>query len=381
MNQRAQTPLVQANHTLPAWVYVDEGFYNAEKQSVFNHSWQIACHVSEIPNPGDYVTVDVVQYRAVVIRGDDGMIRTFHNVCRHRAHAVAQGSEGHCERMMQCGYHGWLYNFDGTLRGAPGEKEIPGFERSKIALPPVDMEVYLGFVWIRFAAEGPSVAERLVKYHDLLSAFHIETMVPNGKLALYEQGGNWKALMDNYFEGYHVPMSHPGFSALTEARYDVEADAKAGTHFATHKLKTSAEGISDPDIAEYLTILPRDAHLPDDHGERWSYISLFPMCNIELRPDGICYMNFFPLGPHRTVIRTRSFVWPQADAVMRRANQLGEIINAQVAVEDRHLTESVQLGLESGSYTCGILSDKEVAVRAFRDWIAHKTKGVRLDCS
>lgn len=357
------------NHTLPAWIYHNTSFFNLECEKIFSTSWLIACHVSEVASPGDYITFNFMKERAVVIRLEDGSITAFHNTCRHRAHAVVKGESGHCKRLHVCPYHAWSYNMDGSLRAIPGGS-TDDIKQAGPGLPKIDCEVYMGFVWIRFGVQGPSVAERLAKYHDLLKAYRIEEMLPNKDLTIGEHPVDWKNMMDNYLEGYHVAMGHPGLNVMMEPKYDVEASASAGTSFATHRVKSMPMGGAAEQ--EYIRSLPENKALPDDHGRRWSYLSLFPNTNIGLQPDSIDYFVIYPIAPGRAMFRSQSYSLPNTPPEVQQARIAAGKVWEQVQEEDNSLTISVQQGLQGSSYQHGYLSPNEPGVRAFRDWLRQR---------
>jgi len=363
------------NHTLPAWIYKDRRFHELERSRIFSASWNLACHVSQLARPGDYVTLKLSGERAAITRLDDGSIKAFHNTCRHRAHQVIGAERGHCERVHVCPYHGWTYNKDGRLRGIPGGTEQDVAQAR--GLPEIETEVFAGFVWIRFEPGGPSVAQRLSRYADLLAAYRIEDMQPNGDFAAEEHEIDWKNMMDNYLEGYHVAMGHPGLNRMVQGRYDVEADPAAGTSFATHLLKDQPAG--GPDEFAYLSIKPSGGHLPGDHARRWSYLTLFPNVNIGLQPESVDFFSIYPLGPGRALFRTESFSLPDARAEVQAARIAAGRVWEQVQAEDNALTESVQRGLEGCSYRHGYLSAHEPGVRAFRDWIRERLPMARQE--
>jgi len=354
------------NHTLPAWIYNDQSFFELEQKKIFNSNWIIACHVNEIPKAGDFVTFEFMRERALVTRLDDGTIRAVHNTCRHRAHQVVAAPSGNCKRVHVCPYHGWSYNQDGTVRGIPGGSEQQ-LKQAGCGLPKIESEIFMGFVWIRFGSEGASVAERLAPYAKLLAAFRIDEMQPNDDLMVETHNVDWKNMMDNYLEGYHVAMGHPALNGMMEPEYDVTADAVSGTSFATHLMKSEPAG--GPDEREYLATLPAFPHLPEDHARRWSYLSLFPNVNIGLQPDCIDFFVVYPLGPGRAQFRSASYSLPHASDAAKKAREASGRIWAVVQEEDNSLTLSVQRGLEGSSYQYGFLAPAEPGVRAFRDWI------------
>jgi len=357
------------NFTLPAWIYNNQRFFTEERLAIFSESWQIACHVSEIAKPGDYITLKFINERAAVIRLDDGSIAAFHNTCRHRAHAVLSGEAGHCKRVHVCPYHAWTYNMDGSLRGIPGGS-ADDIQQAGPGLPKIDTEVFAGFVWIRFGGQGPSVAQRLEKFTDLLHAYRIDEMQPNHDLVEEEHAVDWKNIMDNYLEGYHVAAGHPNLNQMFTAAYDVTSDAELGYSFATQVLRDTPNG--DEAAQDYMNHLPHVAHLPADYARRWSYLSLFPNTNIGLQPDSIDYFIAYPIAPGRAVFRSQSFSLPNPPAAVQQSRIAAGRVWEAVQNEDNGLTISVQEGLAGSSYQHGYLSPNEPGVRAFRDWMRQR---------
>lgn len=362
--------------TLPAWTYDHAEFHALELDHLLLPSWQIVCHESEIPRSGDYATLELFGERVAVVRDQNGAVRAFQNVCRHRAHAVVEGASGHCERFLQCPYHGWAYNFDGSLRAVPSESTFPALDKSSIALPPVAVELFHGFVFVRLAGNGPSVAERLAPYTDELADYRLERMQPAGMSWTQDVAIDWKNVMDNYLEDYHFITAHPGLAGLMNPDYEREVRVEAGTCRLSHCLRAEPAGRWSE--RHYHRVLPNQDHLPPELRRRWSYFSLFPSVNFDLYPERMDWFQIMPLGPGRCRLRARAYALPDDRRETRIARYLGRRINARVQAEDNRLTRSVQQGLASRGYTTGFLSAKEVAVHGFQEWIRRTVPVARL---
>ncbi|WP_313464164.1 aromatic ring-hydroxylating oxygenase subunit alpha [Pseudomonas nitroreducens] len=379
MNTPAEHTAIEGNddnHTLPSWIYNDARYFELEREELLARSWQIACHISEIANPGDYITREFIGERIAVARTQDGQITAFHNTCRHRAHQVITGQKGNCKRAHVCPYHGWTYASDGRIRGIPGGSEAD-LEQVGHGLLPVEHEVFMGFVFIRLKDGGESVAERLAPFSELLAAYRIDEMQSTGEATFEEHQIDWKNMMDNYQEGYHVAIGHPGLNQMMDSQYDIQAIPELGVTFASHKFKPEPAG--GPDEFTYMSLRPDAEHLPRDHGQRISYLSLFPLVNIGLQPDSIHYYIFYPLGPGRAAYRTESFSLPNVSLRTEAAQVAMNNVWDQVVSEDNQLTRSVQLGLEGGAYKFGFISPREPGLRAFRDWMRARLPIVRLE--
>ncbi len=353
-------------YTLPAWVYHSEEFHELEKEKLFMPSWQIVCHISELAKAGDYVSFECFGRRGFVIRDEKGTLRAFHNVCSHRAHAVVSGDRGQCAKHLTCAYHGWTYHLDGRNRSVSAPDTFAKFDRSKFGLKPVELEIFSGFVFIRFASGEPSVAERMEPHTAELAHYRIEQMVPLDDMWVHDVDIDWKNLVENYVEDYHFPMGHPGLSALMEAQYDREV-LPGGTMRLSHQMREKP--LKSWSAERYAKFLPTMEHLPEGMRRRWTYLGLFPNVFFDIYPEWLDFFQVVPLGPGRTRIRARSYGFVDDRREMKAARWLCTRLNARVQVEDEVLTASVQQGLSSGAYTRGILSDKEIVLAGFQDWI------------
>ena len=353
--------------TLPAWTYCSETFTAAEIDTIHMPAWQLVCHVSELAGAGDFVTLNVLGKPVLAIRGDDGEIRAFHNVCRHRAHKVVGERSGNCGGLMRCPYHAWTYDTRGVLKGINASRTFPQLDKDNLGLFPLESEIFNGFVFARLRDGGPSVAERYAPYADELAAYRIEEMVPIADLWEGEIRGDWKNVWDNYLEDYHFATGHPGLSALMGKDYAREPDYAGRTIRLSHSMRDRVEGAWSTRM--YAGTLPDRDDLPEDQRRRWSYYFLYPAVSLETYPDMVDFFHVVPLAPGRSMLRWRAYGKPDASRELRAAQWLNRRINFGVHWEDSGLVESVQKNLEAGIYERGVLSDKEVNVKALHDWV------------
>jgi phenylpropionate dioxygenase-like ring-hydroxylating dioxygenase large terminal subunit len=361
--------------TLPGWTYHSAEFFELEKRHLLLPNWQLVCHISEVPAAGDFATLDFMGERAFVIRGEDGALRAFHNVCRHRAAAVVRGHTGSCQHAIRCFYHGWTYGFDGRLKAVPGEGSFPGLDKARLGLKPLELEVYLGFVFVRFAGKGPSVAERMAPYTRELSAYRGAEMVPVRRCWQVDIGVNWKNLMDNYLEGYHVPVGHPGLFRLFGNSYEVEA-REGDVCRALGRLRDKDS--SNWSERHYQRLRPKPEHLNEELATSWRYYSLLPNLSFDVYPEMMDYFQVIPLSPERTRLRVRLFGLPGRDRRLRATRWLNMRINSQVQREDEGLIESVQAGLATDTYGSGYFSEKEACLRRLHDMVRAAVPVARL---
>jgi carnitine monooxygenase subunit len=349
------------DQSLPGWIYRDPEFFAAEKEAVFRTAWQLVCHVSDLPNAGDYYTLDVLGEPLVTVRGEDGELRSFYNVCRHRAARLLDGARGHCGKRIACPYHRWTYALDGALVGVPQLKDYPGLEMRDHGLVSLEQEIFMGFVFVRLAPGLPAVCEMMSPYLEELAAWRFEELVPQGRVTLRPRAVNWKNVADNYADALHINVAHPGLSRLFGKDYGIEAQPWVDKMWGT---------LSDAPPAGwsgrlYRAVLPPVDHLPPALQTRWSYFKLWPNTAFDVYPDQVDFMQFIPVSATETLIREIVYVHPDARREMRAARYLNWRINRQVNREDQALIERVQAGMGSSGYQAGPLGESEVCLRSF----------------
>ncbi len=345
----ARTPSLDG-FSLPGWIYRDADFLEAEKERVFATSWQIVCHLSDIPRPGDYHTLDFLNEPLVAVRSPDGGVKAFFNVCRHRASRLLDGGSGQCPGRIVCPYHAWTYDLDGRLTTIPHRKEFIDFSPDQYSLKTIESEIYKGFVFVRLKPGLPSVADMLAPYESELAAYRLEELQPMGRVTLRTRHVNWKNVTDNYSDGMHITVAHPGLTRLFGQSYGIEAQTWVD------KMWGFLRDIPSSQRSErmYQTILPRSAHLPDERQRLWIYFKLWPNIAFDIYPDQIDFMQMIPISPTETLIREIAYAHPDGRREMRAARYLTWRINRRVSAEDKALIERV-----------GPLGRNEVALRSF----------------
>jgi carnitine monooxygenase subunit len=347
--------------SLPGWIYRDAEFLEAEKERVFATSWQIICHLNDIPRPGDYHTLDFLGEPLVAVRGWDANVKAFFNVCRHRGARLLDNSSGRCPGRIVCPYHAWTYDLDGRLVGVPHRGEFSDFSPDRYGLKQVETEIYMGFVFARMKPGLPSVAEMLAPYHDELALYRLEELMPLGRVTLRRRQVNWKNVTDNYSDGMHISVAHPGLSRLFGQSYGVDSQ-----HWVDKMWGILREAPSSQ-LSErmYQTVLPKSAHLPEERQRLWTYFKLWPNVAFDIYPDQIDFMQMIPISPTETLIREIAYAHPDPRREMHVARYLNWRVNRRVSLEDKALIERVQAGMGSRSYSPGPLGGSEVALRSF----------------
>ena len=361
INTSAPAEADSAVQSLPGWIYHDRDFFELEKEAIFRNSWQVVCHISDVPRAGDYHSFDFLGESVVVVRGDDGEVRGFHNVCRHRASRLLEGTKGHCGKRITCGYHAWTYALDGRLIGVPQRDAFKGLDVGKHGLAPLDLEIFMGFVFVRFAKGLPSVREMAAPYANELATYKMEELIPQGRVTLRPRAVNWKNVADNYSDGLHINIAHPGLTRLFGQSYAIEAQPWID------KMSGNLRDVPSSNWSErlYQKHLPVVEHLPPERQRLWTYFKLWPNLAFDIYPDQIDFMQFLPVSPTETMVREIGYVRPDSRREMRVARYLNWRINRRVSIEDKILIERVQAGMNSSSYTVGPLNDNEVCLRSF----------------
>lgn len=353
--------------SLPAWTYSDVEFFSVEKERVFAPSWQVVCHESDIPDAGDWHTLDYIGESVIVARGGDRHLRAFTNVCRHRGSRIVDGTSG-CAKKLVCPYHAWVYELDGRLSGVPDSASYPGLDRSRHGLAAVDMEVWRGFIFVRLVDDGgPSVAEMMAPYESMVAPYRFEELKALGRVTLRPRAINWKNIGDNYSDGLHIPVSHPGLTRLFGKSYGIEAEPHVDRMWGDLEDQMS----SNWSERMYQKLLPPVPHLPAEAQRHWLYFKLWPNVAFDIYPDQVDFMQWLPVSPTESLIREISYVLDDDRREMRAARYLNWRINRQVNAEDTALITRVQQGMASRSFTIGPLSDKEVCLRHFCQRIRH----------
>jgi len=360
--------------SLPGWLYFDPEFFGAEKKTFLRAAPQVVCHESEIREPGEWRTLEYLGESVIVIRGDDGQIRAFANVCRHRGSRLVDGHGG-CAKVLTCPYHAWSYARDGHLVGVPHRNEYPGLQTENLGLVPVALENWHGFLFVTLESGAWPVAEMMAPYENEVAPYRFKDLRVIGRVTIRPRSLNWKTIADNYSDGLHIPVGHPGLTRLFGRNYRIEANAHVDRMEGDLVEKDSA----NPSERAYQRLLPRVEHLPESHQRKWLYYKLFPNVAFDIYPDQVDFMQFLPVSATETVIREISYAIPDDRREMNAARHLNWRINRRVNAEDTELITRVQLGMQSPSYRAGPLGTSEVCLRSFAQKLRRLIPEARLD--
>ncbi len=335
--------------TLSATLYTDHAVFAAEKEKIFGRTWQVVGHASQVANPGDYFTTELAGEPLLFVRGIDGTLRGFYNVCRHRAGPAAEGCGS--RKLFRCGYHGWTYDLDGSLIRATEMEGVNGFCAEDFALKPVRAEKWFNLVFANLDPEAPPLLDCLGELPLQAQRFPFASMNLFER-RIYNMKCNWKTYVDNYLEGYHLPSVHPGLNReLDYNAYVVEPHAGYVRQFSPIR------GAQPGDAAPRRYQEAREDLTTD-------YFWIFPNWMLNCYPDNVSLNIVLPLEPERSLA---IFEWylPEKEHASGAAKASVEFSD-QIQIEDVAICETVQKNLRSRSYSRGRYSVKrEKGVHAF----------------
>ncbi len=345
---------------LAPWTYLSDEFLTLEKQHIFKKSWLWVGHINDFTQKGDYLTFDALGERALVLRGDDDQLQAFHNVCRHRGAKVLHEEKGHCPKVINCPFHGWTYNLDGSLRNVPRADTFTGLDKQSQGLIPINMEVWQGFIFINFDNDAPSLASQMAPVEKLIAPYQLDalrTITDSPYLQLRPY--NWKTIHDIDNEGYHVPRGHPSLQQLYGDGY--EDSMQGQVPVSTGQINKKPAKLWS--VRQYQQTLPRFEHLPEDAQRKWLYVSIFPSTVIALYPEMTEVYMSLPSTVGETQYRGASYALPDKRREVKLARYLNHRINRITDQEDKSFVSWVQTGFESSVFPQSQLSSLEHGVR------------------
>ena len=349
----AEAPLGEAS-TIPSTWYTDLRIADLERRQVVGRSWQLVGRADEVAAPGDYVTADIAGEPVVVVRGADGILRGFFNVCRHHAAAVMTEPCGHAEKLT-CPYHGWTYGLDGRLRSAPELEGVCHFDPAQNGLVPLGVATWGPLVFAHLDAKPPSLEAHLGDLPSRLPPEGLGSLRFAGRRA-WTLECNWKVFVDNYLDGgYHVPYLHRGLaSVLSHRDYTIETSER----FCLQSSPIVASGVASG-VARGVA-RGGDGDTASVRKGRALYFWLYPNLMLNVY-DGYLDTNLvIPLAVDRTRV-VFDFYFADVGEAARAANQRSMDVSARIQEEDLAICASVQRGLSSRAYGKGRLSVRREA--------------------
>lgn len=345
---------IECAQTLAARFYIDPAILEVEKARIFRRTWQLVGTLSQncgevngvkrtIADPESFFTVEVAGEPLVIVRDKTGTLRAFSNVCRHRAGPIAQGSG--CKNVFRCGYHGWTYTLDGRLIGTPDVEGVECFDRSQMGMVPVRVEVWEQFIFVNFDADAQPLSAFLGEIPKQARGFDFSNLHLVERHD-YVLNCNWKVYVDNYLEGYHIPIAHPGL--MREIDYS--------------QYRTETFRFYSQQFAPIRTMKPEEveerSYAPGVGIQEACYFWIFPNLMLNIYPDNISTNVIIPISHDKTLTVFEWFFHNADSPAVRERVKKAVAFSDEVQQEDIGLCESVQRGLRSSTYDRGRYSVK-----------------------
>ena len=374
LNGQATTGLLA---TLGGAYYTSEAVFADEQSRIFETTWCCAVRSSDVSNPGQFRKIQVGRESVLVVRGRDGVLRAFLNVCRHRGAQLCTESEGQVRRTISCAYHAWTYALDGKLVAAPNIATLTdetgmGIDRYKYGLVPVALTEWLGYAWVCLADEPPSFADEVMagvthRLGDPAAIDHYEIgNLQVGHREVYDVAANWKLIVENFMECYHCNTIHPElvevlpeFARGLAAQYYVGRGAEFGSEIAGFTVDGSAGFGTLPGITE-------------DQDRRYFAITVKPAVFVNLVPDHVIFHRMYPAAPGRTVVECDWLYSPDVVAAGRDVSRSFELFH-RVNLQDFEACERTQPAMSSRAYRQGgVLVPAEHHIAEFHQWVVSR---------
>jgi len=335
---------------MPKSVYTSEAFAAQEREHIFAREWLCAGRADALPNPGDYLTMQISGEPIVVLRDRAGALRAMSNVCRHRMSQLLEGRGN--TRSIVCPYHAWTYNLDGSLRGAPAMTLNESFCKEQIGLPQVRCEEWLGWIMVTLNPDAPSPSVRLAEVEALVGYLHME----NYSEAFREEfrwATNWKVLAENFMESYHLPVCHSGTIGGTVDLMKMTCPEGLAAFNYHHILKNDAIPLA---LAH-----PKNTVLQGDERRRTWLLAIYPSLMITLTPGYFWYLCLTPDGPGHVNVLFGGGLSPEFVADPEAAEHFAQVkaLLDEVNIEDKGCVERVYRGLCANMSEPGPLSHLE----------------------
>ena len=353
---------------LPGWTYRSEQIFNLEKERVFLTHWHVVGHTNDLSDPGDWLSFDLLGERAVVIKGKDGVIRAFHNTCRHRGSRLVEGDRGHCRGALMCPFHAWVYTLEGDLKTPSQPDKFPTLDPQEWGLHPIELENWRGFLFLRFeTGPQPSVANLMARHEEELEIYPLETLqASDGPYCSAVQPVNWKAMVDVDNECYHCPTAHAGLTDLYGRRYE-EGPWLDGTHRIRGPFNESPS--RQPLNQRYRDLVSQHPAPFNAIPQAWLYIGLFPSSVLVFYPESAGFYRSIPLSPTESVMNGADYSFAEESEGMKEARKVAAEINDVVMAEDKHICELHFQATASKYWEQGIFGDSEKALREHHDML------------
>jgi len=374
---------------IPVEPYISPEYFEKEKEKIFKRAWINVGRVSaHLPNPGDYMVreMDFLNAPILLVHGRDGVVRGFYNVCTHRGNSVASGS-GNARSAFVCGFHGWAFGLDGSLKTVPSEEQFPGLDRSQYGLKPITTEVWKGFIFIN-AQDKPAtpLVEFLGGWGNQMEGLPYENYEHTGRYTTRVKC-NWKAYVDAFQEAYHVNIVHAEGLAQLAMYPDMSVPTSIRTYGPHRSISAWMHPEYKPSPSEVIawkhgasavnpvgSTKPSTAINPSKDENWWFDINVcFPNFFIDVGTGWYFTYNFFPVSENETAWEVNVYQF-HANSPSQKLSQMHmEVVLRDALYEDLSTMEGVQKGLSSGAIKTILPGECEATIRhqywAVEQWL------------
>jgi len=354
-------------HLLPPRVFHDPAVLAYEQEAWFAGGWTCVGREEDALAAGAYFLAEVAGESLIVVRGDDGELRGFYNICRHRGATLVEEPCGELVR-FQCPYHAWVYDLKGSLRPPRHTEMLENFDRAEWGLVPVRVERWQGFVFVDLSGEAPPLLEVLGDLPGQFDRYELGGLRRARRIE-YDVAANWKAIVENYEECYHCPGVHPQLNRITPYNLGEYLPGEGPWMGSWMEVIGDFETLSTDGGAHGRPAIVGTR--PEDV-KRVYYFVVWPNLLISLHPDYLMSHWVWPIEPGRTRVVCEWFFDPatmaQAGFDASDAVEFWDLTNRQ----DWHVCELQQAGTRSRAYTAGRYSGIEGSVHGFDVLVADR---------
>ena len=344
--------------TLPREYYTSPDVYDRETRCIFERRWLCAGTVAELTGPGSYFVTEIEGESILVVRGDNGGVRAFYNVCRHRGTLLCSGS-GTASKYLTCPYHSWSYDLEGRLAAAPNMDDVEGFDRTDYPLRELAVHEWECLVFVNFAPQPEPFESALAPLTGKFADWRLPDLAHVHRTE-YDVAANWKLLVQNYSECYHCPTLHPVLNRLTPYR-DSSNDLEEGAVLGGPMLLSS--GSSSMTMDGRACAAPLVDGTGDERRLVWYYV-LFPSCFLSIMPDYVLVHRVLRRSPEASRISCDWLFRPEAIRSPgfdpSGAIEFWDMTNRQ----DWGICQAAQRGAASRAYEPGPYSNLESMLAA-----------------
>jgi glycine betaine catabolism A len=350
--------------TLPAKFYVDPAYFQEELTRFFLNTWICNGRTETVARSGEYFLTEIAGESLITVKTNEGSIRTFYNVCRHRGTRLCETPSGKFSGIIQCPYHAWTYGLDGRLSGAPQMQEVADFSLQDYSLTEVATEVWDGNLFINLSSNPSPLSRHLGALKEKFRPWAMENL-KLGHRILYDVEANWKLLVQNYSECLHCPVIHPALQKLSHYL--------SGENEPAHPTYLGGRMVLKPEIKtmtmDGTTQREPLAGLSEEERRHVYYYWLLPNLLISAHPDYVVNYLLWPIAHNRTKVTCEFHFSPEAmarpDFNAMDAVAFWDLTNRQ----DWKVSELSQLGISSRAYVPGPYSPRESLLSALDDLV------------